>query len=238
MTKLNQLKKELRAVANADQALVLQRFFKTAPGEYGAGDKFLGVTVVEQRRIARGYRDLALNDCARLLDSPWHEERLFALIIMTEQFKRADELGRQSLFNLYCKKLDHINNWDLVDLSADRIYGEWFRLTGRDPRAILRRLVKSKNLWHRRIAMLATFAFIKQGQFNEALDIAERLLTDQHDLIHKAVGWLLREIGNRNRAVEEKFLRSRYQKMPRTMLRYAIEKFPESRRKKYLSGEI
>lgn len=238
MTQLNQIKKELRAAANPDQARVLQRFFKTAPGEYGAGDKFLGVTVVNQRRIARGYSDLALTDCARLLDSTWHEERLFALIIMTEQFKRADEPGRRALFDLYCKKLDRINNWDLVDLSADRIYGEWFRLTGRDSRPVLHRLAKSKNLWHRRIAMLATFAYIKQGQFAEALDIAERLLTDQHDLIHKAVGWLLREVGNRDRTVEEKFLQSRYQKMPRTMLRYAIEKFPESRRKKYLQGKI
>jgi 3-methyladenine DNA glycosylase AlkD len=238
MTKLQQLRKELRAAANTNQAILLQKFFKTAPGEYGAGDRFLGVTVVEQRRIARGFRALSLADCMRLLDSPWHEERLTALIIMSEQFKKSDQQERRSLFNLYHRKMKRINNWDLVDLSAGRIYGEWFRLNNHDPLPTLRRLSGSKNLWYRRIAIIATSTFIVHNQFTATLDIAARLLHDKHDLIHKAVGWMLREIGKRDQQLEEEFLRRHCKEMPRTMLRYAIEKFPEQKRKKYLSGKI
>jgi len=233
---LSQLKKDLRAVSSKEYAKNATWFFKTGPGEYGEGDVFIGIRMGDLRQVARRRRDLASADIVRLLDSKIHEERMTGLVIMEEQFRRGDDTKKAEMKKLFERKMDRINNWDLVDISTPKIYGEWFRLSGRDPMPTLRRLAKSKNLWRRRIAMLSTFPYIKHGQFTEALAIADLLLHDKHDLIHKAVGWLLREIGKIDLPSEEAFLLPRYKKMPRTMLRYAIERFPEMKRQKYLKG--
>jgi len=223
----------LRASADPEKAAVLLGFFKTGPGEYGEGDRFYGVVVPECRRIARAGRDLPEPELETLLSSAMHEERTVALLVMVERFERGDESARSRVYRLYRKNLDRVNNWDLVDGSAPTIIGGHFE--GRD-RAQLYRWARSKSLWERRIAMLATFRYIRNGDFEDALAIAGLLAGDDEDLIHKAAGWMLREIGNRNRAAEERFLRSHHRTMPRTMLRYAIEKFPEPLRKAYLNG--
>jgi len=223
------LKKDLQNLGRQEKSKPLGRFFKTGEGEYGEGDKFLGVSVPDQRKIAKKYQDIGLNDVQKLLDSKFHEHRQVALIILTLQFKKAED--KKKLVDFYLKNTKNINNWDLVDVSAPKILGEF--LIDKD-KSVLYKLAKSKNLWEKRIAMLSTYAFIKNGQFDDALKIAEILLNDRHDLIHKAVGWMLREIGNRNQAVEEKFLKKHHKTMPRTMLRYAIEKFPEKKRKAYM----
>jgi 3-methyladenine DNA glycosylase AlkD len=217
------------------KANVLQRFFKTGPGEYGEGDIFYGIVVPLQRSIAKKYKDLALADIKVLLDSPVHEERLIGLMILVEQVKKAGELKRKEIFNFYHKNRKRINNWDLVDLTADRISGSY--LFDKD-KSILYRLAESDNIWERRIAVMSTFHFIKNNSFDDALGISEKLLNDKHDLIHKAVGWMLREIGNRDLNTEEGFLLKHYKNMPRTMLRYAIEKFPEPKRQAYLKGKM
>lgn len=226
---LSDLKKDLKRLENKDQAELLGRFFKTGKGEYGEGDTFLGVRVPDQRRIAKKYQDLGLNDIQKLLDSSFHEHRQVALIILTLKYKKAED--KKKLVDFYLKNTKRINNWDLVDLSAYKILGNY--LLDKD-RKILYKLAKSKNLWEKRIAVLSTFEFIAHDQFDDSLNIAEILLNDSHDLIHKAVGWMLREVGKKNHAVEEKFLKKHYKTMPRTMLRYAIEKFPEKKRKFYM----
>jgi len=231
MIKAKQIQKELKLLSNPKQAKILQGFFKTGPGQYGAGDIFLGVKVGPIRKIALKYQNLDLQEVIKLLPSKIHEERQVALFILTEQFKKADQIKKKKIFNLYLKNTKHINNWDLVDLSAPKIVGQYL---SDQPRKKLYQLAVSRNLWSRRIAMLACFAFIKNNDFKDALKIAKILLKDQHDLIHKAVGWMLREIGKRNQKIEEKFLKQHYQQMPRTMLRYAIERFSVSQRKKYL----
>lgn len=229
---LNQLRKELRLKANPKKAKILQGFFKTGKGEYGEGDVFIGLVVPETRKIAKKYQTLNLLDIKKLLSSKIHEERLLALFVLTEQFGKAGEKERRKIFQFYLSQTKNINNWDLVDLSADKIVGA--HLEGKS-KNILYQLAKSKNLWERRIAALATFHFIKRGQSKEILKIAEILLKDKEDLIHKAVGWMLREVGKRcGEKIEEEFLKKHCRKMPRTMLRYAIEKFPENKRKKYL----
>lgn len=231
---LKQLRKELALKANPKKAKILQGFFKTGKGEYGEGDIFLGLVVPETRKLAEKYSALNLAEIKKLLNSKIHEERLLALFILTAQFSRAEEKERQKLFKFYLSQTRNINNWDLVDLSADKIVGS--HLKNKDKK-ILYQLAKSRNLWERRIAILATFHFIKQGQAKETLKIAEILLNDKHDLIQKAVGWMLREVGKRcGEKTEEKFLRQHCRKMPRTMLRYAIERFPENKRKKYLQA--
>ena len=231
---LKQLRKELALKANPKKAKILQGFFKTGKGEYGEGDIFLGLVVPETRKMAEKYLALNLAELKKLLNSKIHEERLLALFILTAQFNRAEEKGRQKLFKFYLSQTRNINNWDLVDLSADKIVGS--HLKNKDKK-ILYQLAKSRNLWERRIAILATFYFIKQGQAKETLKIAEILLNDKHDLIQKAVGWMLREVGKRcGEKTEEKFLKQHCRKMPRTMLRYAIERFPENKRKKYLQA--
>jgi 3-methyladenine DNA glycosylase AlkD len=207
-------------------------FFRTAPGEYGAGDRFLGVTVPQLRAIAREYRDLPLKHLVTLLHSRWHEERLLALLILVGQYRRADPGLRQTIHQLYLQNTSSINNWDLVDASAAQIVGA--HLETRD-RAVLRKLARSPSLWERRMAMIATYHYIREGDFRDALAVAALLRRDEHDLIHKAVGWMLREIGKRDRRAEERFLRKHASRMPRTMLRYAIEKFPQPLRRKYLS---
>jgi len=223
------IKKDLQKLANPKQAKLLQRFFKTGKGEYGEGDIFLGIKVPEQRKIAKKYSDLTLKYIQELLSSKIHEHRLVALFILVDKYKQAK--NKKELVDFYLKNTKYINNWDLVDLSAPNIVGDY--LLDKD-KSILYKLAKSDNLWEKRIAVLATFAFIKDNQFEDAFKISEILLKDNHDLIHKAVGWMLREIGKRNLEAEERFLNNHYKKMPRTMLRYAIERFPESKRKYYL----
>ncbi|HNZ51775.1 MAG TPA: DNA alkylation repair protein [Candidatus Pacearchaeota archaeon] len=234
---LNRLKKEIEEAKNPEQAKILQRFFKTGKGEYGEGDIFLGIKVPIQRKIAKGYTNLSFMDLQTLLNSKIHEERLIALIILTNKYQKSkkDFVKKRQIFEFYLKNTHNINNWDLVDLSAPNIVGDFSSTDGTE---VIRFLAKSKNLWERRIAIVSTYAFIKKRIFGETLAIADMLLKDEHDLIHKAVGWMLREVGKRNQEVLEIFLKERYKTMPRTMLRYSIEKFPEEKRKAYLKGEI
>jgi 3-methyladenine DNA glycosylase AlkD len=229
MLKLLNLRKELKTKANPQKAKILQKFFKTGPGEYGQGDIFLGVTMPEIRKLIKKYSNLELEKTIKLLKSKIHEERMLALLILINKFQNQN--NRKKIYNLYLKNIKHINNWDLVDLSAYKIIGDY--LLGK-PRLILYKLAKSKNLWQKRISIIATFSFIKNNDFEETLKIAEILLKDKNDLIHKAVGWMLREVGKRNIKKEKKFLDKHLKKMPRTMFCYAIEKFPEKERKQYL----
>ncbi|MEA2113645.1 MAG: DNA alkylation repair protein [Patescibacteria group bacterium] len=232
---LNQLKKELQKAGDKKKAEVCARFFKTGKGEYGEGDIFLGVAVPKQRKIAKKYADLRIGDLRKLLSSKIHNYRSIALFILISQYEKADAKGKKKIFDFYLKNIKNVNNWDLVDCSAPHITGDYLLNKNR---RILYKLAKSKNLWKRRIAILATYRFIKKNQFKDALKISETLLNDEHDLIHKAVGWMLREIGNRDKNIEEKFLKKYYRKMPRTMLRYAIEKFDEKKRILYLKNKI
>jgi len=229
-----QLKKELVSKKSA-KAEILQRFFKTGPGEYGEGDIFLGIMVPEQRRIAKKYTDLRLIDLQGLLRSKIHEERMITLFILVNQFQEVKGIARKRIYDFYFKNRKGVNNWDLVDLSADKIMGEYLM---DKPRGVLHKLARSSSLWDRRIAILSTFAFIKKDKFEDTLEISEILLEDKEDLIQKAVGWMLREVGKRNLKTEENFLKKNYKNMPRTMLRYAIERFPEKKRKMYLKGKI
>ncbi len=233
MTDLLELSKYLESLANKKRITDYQRFFKTKKGEYGEGDVFIGVTVPKSRLVAKRYSDLSFSDIAKLLKSKIHEERLVALLTLVNQFKKADEKGRKAIYNLYLKNTKYINNWDLVDLTASKIVGEYLSDKNKE---VLYKLARSNSLWERRIAIIATGCFISKGKFDQTLKISEILLNDNHDLIHKAVGWILREVGKRNQEIEEEFLKKYYKKMPRTMLRYAIEKFPDKKRKKYLKG--
>ena len=226
---------DLKKLSNPRNAEAKHRFFRTKKGEYGAGDIFWGVSVPETRVLAKKYSDLGLTECTKLLKSEIHEQRLLALVILAHQFKRSEPNDQKKIYSLYMRNLRHVNNWDLVDASAHLIAGPYLENESRD---ILYKLARSKNLWNKRVAMLTTFHFIRRKDFADALKIAEILLHDEHDLIHKAVGWMLREIGNRDKQTEEKFLKRHYKTMPRTALRYAIEKFPAAQRKKYLSGLI
>lgn len=232
---IKSLRKILRKHSNPEQAKIYLRFFKTGKGEYGEGNKFVGVKVPVSRKIAKQFKDLSLAEIQALLNSKIHEERLIALFILIEQFRKADEALKKFIYNFYLKNLERVNNWDLVDLSAEKIIGA-FLLNG--DHKILFKLAKSENLWERRIAIMSTFHFIKSFDYNTTLDISDILLKNEHDLIHKAVGWMLREIGNRDLRVEEDYLNKHYKNMPRTMLRYAIEKFPENKRQAYLKGKI
>ena len=225
------VKKDLRNLANFEKANLLQRFFKTGKGDYGEGDIFLGVMVPNTRKIAQKYTYLNLKEINTLLNSKIHEERLCALLIMVEQYFKLDELNKKKLFNFYIKNAKQINNWDLVDLSAPKIVGGYLL---DKPRSILYKFSKSKNLWERRISILSTFVFIKAGDYSDSFRLAKILMKDKHDLIHKAVGWMLREIGKKSMKDEIQFLNKHYKKMPRTMLRYAIERFPEEKRQFYL----
>ena len=226
------IRSELKSVSSPTKAEALMRFFKTGPGDYGDGDRFLGVVVPDVRKIVKAHRDAAEKEVLKLLRSAYHEERLTALLILVEQYKRGDESRKKTIYDLYLTNTARINNWDLVDLTAQHIVGDY--LYGKDG-SVLERLAVSKDLWERRIAILSTFHFIRKGDSREALKIAELLLHDSHDLIHKAVGWMLREVGYRcSMEIECKFLDAHAAAMPRTMLRYAIEKFPEKTRKRYL----
>lgn len=228
-----ELRRKLRALGTVERAAVSRSFFKTGPGQYGEGDRFLGVTVPDTRRLAREAGDLPLAEVLTLLRSPIHEERLLALLILVRRYEKGGPRERREIYSLYLAHTARINNWDLVDLSAPNIVG--VHLVERS-RRILYRLAKSPDLWERRIAILATLSFIRNRDFADALSIAEILLHDGHDLIHKAVGWMLREVGKGDQAVLEGFLKQHGRQMPRTMLRYAIERFPESLRQAYLKG--
>lgn len=233
------IEQSIQSLADSKKAKLLQGFFKTGKGEYGEGDIFLGLVVPQQRKIAKEFSNIPLKEIKSLLKSEFHEYRLIALFILVIQYKRADkdknEKLKEQIYNFYLSNTNRINNWDLVDLSAPNIVGDF--LKNRD-KSILYKLVKSGNLWERRIAILATFSFIRDNQFSDSLKISEILLKDKHDLIHKAVGWMLREIGKKDVKVLETFLKRYYKTMPRTMLRYSIEKFPEEKRKAYLKGKI
>jgi 3-methyladenine DNA glycosylase AlkD len=227
------IERRLRALGDPERARHSLRFFRTGPGEYGEGDRFLGLTVPAIRAVAREARESSLDTLEQLLQSPWHETRLLALVVLVEQHRRGDAVLRDAIHGLYLRNTDRINSWDLVDCSAAEIVGAHLRHGGR---ALLRRLARSPSLWERRIAIIATFDFIRDGDFADALRVAAILVGDGHDLIHKATGWMLREIGKRDRAAEETFLRKYASRMPRTMLRYAIERFPERLRRQYLAG--
>jgi 3-methyladenine DNA glycosylase AlkD len=232
---LKALRKELYALADPVDASFLQRFFKTGPGEYGAGDKFLGLRAPALHRLVREYSELGDSQALEMLASPWHEERVLALLLLVHNYSRGDGSRREKIHGAYLANTRYINNWDLVDCSAEHIVGAQL---GAGEIGLLERLARSDDVWERRIAIISTFHFIKGGEFRPTLKIAASLLRDTHDLIHKAVGWMLREVGKRDRRVEDAFLREHYRTMPRTMLRYAIERHPESLRKRYLSGEI
>jgi 3-methyladenine DNA glycosylase AlkD len=223
--------RELIALADPRRAEAVARFFKTGPGEYGAGDRFLGITVPSLRTLAARHRALPMRDLSSLLSSEWHEARLLALFIMVRRFTRAEPAEQHALHRLYMRRLSRVNNWDLVDSSAEVLVGAYLRDRNR---AALVRLATSARVWTRRVAIIATFHYIKRGEFAETLRIACVLVNDPDDLIHKAVGWMLREVGKRDRAVEEVFLRRHASRMPRTMLRYAIERFPKRLRRRYL----
>ncbi len=229
---LAQVRQALRVYASPAQAVVLQRFFKTGPGEYGEGDRFLGVNVPQTRKVARTAARLPLPALAEMLQSPLHEERLLALLAIVRRFERGTEDEQRALFDFYLSQTARINNWDLVDVTAPNIVGAHLVARSRRP---LYRLARSPNLWERRIAIVATHAFIRRGDCADTLAIAETLLADPHDLIHKAVGWMLREVGKRDTAGLEGFLARHAGRMPRTMLRYAIERLPVAQRSAWLA---
>src|SRR3989344_1088744 len=239
MPTLKELEKILEEYKNPEKAKVLQGFFKTGKGQYGEGDIFFGIIVPDQRKIAKDFIELSLNDIKILLNSKIHEKRLIALFILIDKYKKSDREKnydkKEQIFNFYIDNLKNVNNWDLVDLSAPNIIGEYLKDYKRD---ILYFLAKSDNIWKRRVAILSTFYFIKNNDFSDSLKISKMLLQDKHDLIQKVVGWMLREIGKRNLLVEENFLKNNYKKMPRTMLRYSIERFEEDKRKRYLTGKV
>jgi len=243
MTKIQSITKELKNFGSLERAKHSLRFFKTGPGQYGAGDIFYGASVPEMRIVSRKYKDTDLDDVQGLLKNKYHECRLVALMILVEKYARAERLKNDSemkkYYEMYLNNTRYINNWDLVDLSAHKIVGAY--LYNKDEhgknrdRSILYKLAKSSDLWEKRISIISTYYFIYRNDFNDTLKISEMLLTDKHDLIHKAVGWMLREVGKRDQNVEEEFLKKHYQTMPRTMLRYAIEKFDEKKKKFYMN---
>ncbi len=225
--------KRLRALGDADDAKFLQRFFRTGPGEYGEGDRFLGIRVPDTRRLARELRGMPLDEIERLLHDPHHEARLLAVILLSDAYERGTAAERDAIFRLYLRNAKRVNNWDLVDLSAPNVVGA--HLATR-PRARLDTLARSRSLWERRIAIVSTQHFIRNREFDDTLRIARALLHDEHDLIHKAVGWMLREVGKRERAPLEAFLDEHAHEMPRTMLRYAIEHFSPADRRRYMDA--
>ncbi len=231
----DQIHERLHALGDPHQARQLQRYFKTGPGQYGEGDVFVGMRVPQVRKLAKEYRSLPFSETIRLLQSPIHEARLLALLIFIHAYTCGDAAIQERIYDAYLRNTRCINNWDLVDVSAGHIVGAHLKNGGRER---LYTLAVSGLLWERRIAIMATSHYIKQGDFHDTIRIAEILLRDPEDLIHKAAGWMLREVGKQEIQVEESFLKAHYRTMPRTMLRYAIEKFPEGLMRQYLRGEI
>lgn len=235
MTIAKSIEARLQTLGDPQRALVSRRFFKTGPGEYGEGDRFIGLRVPELRKLEREYRSLRLSEALQLLQSPLHEARMLALFILIGIYTHGEGLLQEEIYRAYLRHTRFINNWDLVDASAEHIVGAHLWNGDREQ---LQSLACSKLLWERRIAIIATFHYIKRGEFAETFNLAKLLLHDPEDLLHKAVGWMLREVGKRDQPAEEAFLRTHYRGMPRTMLRYAIEKFPEDLRKRYLRGTV
>ncbi len=231
--KLKEIRTKIKNLGNKEVAIISQRFFKTGPGQYGEGDIFIGIRVPVLRSLAKEFQDIDLKEVKQLLESSIHEERLLALLILIKQFPKGNDEIKNNIYDLYLSKTKYINNWDLVDCSAEHIVGKHLQNRNRKP---LYQLARSASMWERRISILATFCFIKQQMFEETLKISKLLLKDREDLIHKAVGWMLREIGKRDIDTEMEFLNQYCKVMPRTMLRYAIEKFPENERQRYLRG--
>lgn len=229
------ISKRLRALADPSRVPILQSFFKTGKGQYGEGDRFIGLTVPQLRELCREFRGAGIDAAATLLRSPVHEERLLALLMLVDAFTRADETGQRAIYEVYLANTRFINNWDLVDASAEYIVGGWLRDRSR---ASLRKLARSPSLWERRIAIVATLHFIRRDDYDDTFRIADILLQDAHDLIHKATGWMLREVGKRDGPALRRYLAPRCKRMPRTMLRYAIERFPERERQRYLQGKV
>ncbi len=237
MSTAEDVKQELKKISSAEKSNASSWFFKSGKGQYGEGDKFIGVTVPEQRKISKKYySELSLVEVKKLLSDSIHEYRLTALLILCDKFQKSGESEQEKICKFYLENKEYCNNWDLVDSSAPYILGAY--LLDKADRSILYDLSESKSLWDNRIAIIATYAFIKAGQFEDTYKVSEKLLNHTEDLIHKAVGWMLREAGNRDLKAEEQFLGKHYKQMPRTMLRYAIEKFEETKRKAYLKGEI
>ncbi len=228
-----EIQREFRRHGDSAAAAHAQGFFKTGPGQYAEGDVFLGIRVPVIRTFVKTHRTLGLEEVKELVRSTYHEERMLGLLILAEQYPKAEAKSRELIYKFYLNHTDHINNWDLVDCSAGKVVGAHLFERKRDP---LDKLVRSTSLWERRIAIVATSYFIMRHQFDDTLRLSERLLPDKHDLIHKAVGWMLREVGKRDEAVLEGFLREHHAAMPRTALRYAIERMPEAKRKSYLHG--
>ena len=230
-----EISKRLKKLENREQAAISRKFFKTGPGEYGEGDIFIGIRVPVLRKLVKDYFELPIKEIQSLLKSPVHEERLLALLLMVRKASgRSDDI-KKSIYELYLKNTRFVNNWDLVDASAEHVVGAYLRDKNK---SVLYRLAESEDLWERRIAIMSTFHYVKHHEFSKTLRISKILLFDRHDLIHKATGWMLREIGKRHFQIEEGFLKEHYKNMPRTMLRYAIEKFPETKRQRYLKGMI
>lgn len=234
MNTIEGIRKKLKSKSNPKRAKIYSRYFKSGSGEYGEGDIFLGVSIPDLRTVARQYINLPLSQIETLLHSRIHEERLLAVIIIVDSFARGDYAEKERIYRFYLKNVKWINNWDLVDLSAPKIIGCY--LLGKS-KVILYNYAKSKNLWKRRIAIIATFEFIRHANYNETIKIAEILLSDQHNLIHKAVGWMLREVGKRSIQTEELFLKKYYKFMPRVMLRYSIEKFSDHKKQLFLQKD-
>jgi 3-methyladenine DNA glycosylase AlkD len=234
-TSAREIVRHLMEIGDPEDAEFAQRYFKTGPGQYGEGDRFLGIRAPVLRKLARTHLAIPISTCGALLRSPYHEARLLGVLILALKSERGDEQVRKAAYELYLSNTARVNNWDLVDVSAPRVVGGW--LADRK-RSVLDRLARSESVWERRIAIIATQHFIRRGEFDDTFRIADLLLGDGEDLIHKATGWMLREVGNRDRAAEEAYLKTRYARMPRTMLRYAIEKFPEPRRTDYLKGNV
>ncbi len=236
MSNAAHLDKHMKSLKNPAKAKVLAGFFKTAPGQYGHGDQFLGITVPQSRIIAKTYAHLPVSELNILIQSPWHEIRVVSLFIAVAQFKKGTPQEQHTIVRFYLNNTKFINNWDLVDLSAYHVLGPWAHTK---ETTLLRKLARSNHLWEKRMAIVATFHFIRQGDAKETFAIADMLMQDEHDLMHKSIGWMLREVGKRvDRPTLEKYLQSRYKTMPRTMLRYAIEHFPQEQRQKYLQGKI
>jgi len=229
------VRRELKRAASPKKKKISQSFFKTGPGEYGEGDVFIGVTVPECRKIALACARMSLRDIQALLSSEVHEERLVSLLVLVQRFKHGSAAERKAIFDFYLKQAGRVNNWDLVDLTADKIAGAFLLEREKAP---LYRLARSANLWERRISIVATLHFIRAGHFEDTLTLVERLMKDSHDLMHKACGWMLREVGKRNEAVLEAFLTKHCRKMPRTMLRYSIERLSDAKKKKYMGREL
>jgi 3-methyladenine DNA glycosylase AlkD len=225
------IRQELEQYIDPVKREYLPRFFKTGKGGYGEGDRFLGVVVPNTRLVAKRHKDDPLEVVAELLQSPWHECRLCALLMLVERFKKRNEAERRQIVDLYLAHTASINNWDLVDLSAPGLIGVYL---ADKPRALLYRLVESPLLWEQRIAIVSTYTLIKRGDYLDTIALAERLLSHRHDLMHKSVGWMLREVGKRDKELLLQFLEKHSTEMPRTMLRYAIEKFPEEERQWWL----